>query len=116
MQVSLFWDPSNAVHIKEVLNDIKLDVVMRDMARMAEYAREYQGYKIADLDDMLSIRYERQLSIDMSLINPYGAYLYSLPSLAQKILVLTFLKKKVLESEVKLLKKYERICMSFDIR
>ena len=40
MQVSLFWDSSNAVNIKEVLNDIKPDVVIADMVRMTEYARE----------------------------------------------------------------------------
>lgn len=108
MQVSLFWDPSNAFHIKEVLNDIKPDVVMCDMVRMTEYAREYQGYKIADLDDMLSVRYERQLSQDMAVINPYGAYLYSLPKSVQKILSLPRIKRMILASEVSLLKKYER--------
>lgn len=108
MQVSLFWDSSNAVHIKEVLNDIKPDVVMCDMVRMTEYARDYQGYKIADLDDMLSIRYERQLSQDMAVINPYGAYLYSLPKSVQKILSLPRIKRMILASEVSLLKKYER--------
>lgn len=108
MQVSLFWNSSNAVHIKEVLNDIKPDVVMCDMVRMTEYARDYQGYKIADLDDMLSIRYERQLSQDMAVINPYGAYLYSLPKSVQKILSLPRIKRMILASEVSLLKKYER--------
>ena len=108
MQVSLFWDSSNAAHIKEVLNDIKPDVVMCDMVRMTEYARDYQGYKIADLDDMLTIRYERQLSQDMAVINPYGVYLYSLPKSVQKILSLPRIKRMILASEVSLLKKYER--------
>ena len=108
MQVSLFWDSINAVRIKEVLDEIKPDVVIADMVRMTEYAQEYQGYKIADLDDMLSIRYERQLSQDMASINPYGAYLYSLPKNVQKILSSSGMKTAILKSEVSLLKRYER--------
>jgi glycosyltransferase involved in cell wall biosynthesis len=57
---------------------------------------------------MLSIRYERQLDMDMATINPYGAYLYSLPGLIRKILSLKVLKKIILKNEVKLLRNYER--------
>lgn len=108
MQVSLFWDPLNADKIRQAIDDIKPDIVIADMVRMTEYAREYHGYKIADLDDMLSIRYERQLSQNMAEINPYGAYLYSLPQKVQKILTLSIIKKKILKSEIALLKQYER--------
>lgn len=108
MQVSLFWEPLNAVQIKRVMDNIKPDIIIADMVRMTEYAKDYHGYKIADLDDMLSIRYERQLSQEMTTINPYGAYLYSLPTYVQKILSLSQIKIKILESEVSLLKKYER--------
>lgn len=108
MQVSLFWDPANAGRIKKALDEIMPDIVITDMVRMTEYAQEYQGYKIADLDDMLSIRYERQLSQDMESINPYGAYLYSLPKHVQKILSSGGIKTRILKSEVSLLKKYER--------
>lgn len=108
MQVSLFWDSLNAVHIQKILDEIKPDVVIADMVRMTEYAREYQGYKIADLDDMLSIRYERQLSQDMTLINPYGAYLYSLPPSVQKLISSASIKTFMLRNEINLLKEYER--------
>lgn len=108
MQVSLFWNSQNAARIKAVLDEIKPDVVISDMVRMTEYALDYQGYKIADLDDMLSIRYERQLSQDMTSINPYGAYLYSLPKNAQKILSSIVIKTAILKLEVSLLKKYEK--------
>lgn len=108
IQVSLFWSSENANKIRKIIDDLQPDVVFADMVRMTEYVRRYSGYKIADLDDMISIRYERQLSQDMELINPYGAYLYSLPDSMQKILGATCVKKIVLKNEIALLKKYER--------
>lgn len=107
MQVSLFWSDENATQIKKQLEILKPEVVIADMVRMTEYSKEYTGYKIADLDDMISVRYERQLQQDMRMVNPYGAYLYSLPLAAQKILSSTAIKKIVLKNEVQLLKKYE---------
>lgn len=108
MQVSLFWDPKSLTKIKSLLGIIMPEIVITDMVRMTEYAKNYPGYKIADLDDMLSIRYKRQLSQDISLINPYGAYLYSLPIFAQKILSSKIIKTFVLKNEIALLKDYER--------
>lgn len=115
MQVSLFWDPKNANKVKKLLESIEPEIVIADMVRMTEYASKYQNYKIADLDDLLSIRYERQLSQDMRLINPYGAYLNSLPRIVQNILSSNEIKVRVLKNEIKLLKKYEKsIAKRFD--
>lgn len=108
IQVSLFWSPENANKIRKIIDNLHPDVVIADMVRMTEYVRKYVGYKVADLDDMISIRYERQLSQNMELINPYGAYLYSLPGFMQKILSATSVKKIVLKNEIVLLKRYER--------
>lgn len=108
MQVSLFWSEENQVRIRKHLEVLKPDVVIADMVRMTEYSKRYTGYKIADLDDMISVRYERQLQQDIRSINPYGAYLYSLPFFAQKLLSVKFIKKFVLKNEVQLLKNYER--------
>lgn len=107
MQVSLYYEPKCQILIDEVLKRVSPKVVITDMVRTTEYAREYSGYKIADLDDMLSIRYERQMKMDMSTINPYGAYLYSLPGFIQKVLSLRILKRLILSNEVKLLRRYE---------
>lgn len=108
MQVSLFYDPQIKNRIYEVIDRVKPDVVMSDMVRTTEYTKGFKGYKIADLDDRLSLRYERQLSMDLTNINPYGAYLFSLPKIIQKMLSLSIIKRIVLYSEVNLLKRYER--------
>lgn len=46
--------------------------------------------------------------MDISTINPYGAYLYNLPKIAQKILSWKWIKKLVLRNEIQLLTRYER--------
>ncbi|HHD7875639.1 glycosyltransferase family 4 protein [Enterococcus faecium] len=115
MQVSLFWSENNATIINKYLETLKPDVVIADMVRMTEYSKGYAGYKIANLDDMISIRYKRQLHHDMRSINPYGAYLYLLPASVQRILREKHIKKFVLYNEVKLLKQYEnQIAKSHD--
>lgn len=115
MQVSLFWDENIDKQIADILENEKPDIAMADMVRTTEYLKNYNGFKIADLDDMLSIRYKRQMDVDIAYLNPYGAYLYSLPNLLQKILELPICKKMILVNEIKLLQKYERkICKSYD--
>lgn len=108
MQVSLFFDENVQTTIDALIKEINPDVTIADMVRTTEYLRNYAGFKIADLDDMLSIRYERQLSMGVEGINPYGAYLFSLHGFIQKILSFSFLKKCILKNEINLLKKYER--------
>ena len=108
MQVALFYDPNIKRKIQKELKRINPAVVITDMVRTTEYGKEFEGYKIADLDDMISIRYERQMNMNMRSVNPYGAYLYTMPATIQKILELNFLKKMILGNEIKLLKKYER--------
>lgn len=108
IQVSIFSDEKNKEIVNEIIDKEKPDIVIADMVRMTEYAKDWKGYKIADLDDLLSIRYKRQLQIDdIDILNPYGAYLYSLPKFAQKILSIKSLKMFILKKEIKLLTKYE---------
>lgn len=115
MQVALFYDPNIKKRIQEELKRINPAVVIADMVRTTEYAKDFLGYKIADLDDLISIRYERQMDMDMRSVNPYGAYLYTMPRVFQKILELNFLKRIILGNEIKLLKKYERsIAQKYD--
>lgn len=115
MQVSLFYNPKYKILIKEHLRNINPDILIADMVRTTEYAQDFEKYKIADLDDMLSIRYGRQLEMDMETINPYGAYLFTLASWIQTVLTRPLLKKFILKNEVKLLTKYEEtISTKFD--
>lgn len=107
LQVSLYYSPQIKEFITRELSRINPDVLIADMVRTTEYGIGFKGKKIADLDDLLSIRYERQLSQDLSIINPYGAYSSSLPSLVKKILSFKFIKYNILKFETALLKSYE---------
>ena len=107
LQVSLFWDPAIKEKIDDIIHDERPDYVIADFIRTTEYLKDYTGYKIADLQDLLSLRYERQLKVDLRTINPYGAYLFRLPKFAQTVLQLSFIKKCVMRMEIKLLKKFE---------
>lgn len=108
LQVSLYFDKK----IKKIIDDLVIEkqsnIVIADMVRTTEYLKGLNvGNIIADLDDLLSLRYQRQLDCSLSDVNPYGLFLESLPKFFQKILLLTPIKKTVMKSEIKLLRKYE---------
>ena len=107
MQVSLFLSKSVKEEIAEIIEKEKPDLVMCDMVRMAEYLKDISLPKILDMDDLLSIRYSRQLKLNLKDINPYGAFLYDLPKSVQWILNIKSIKKLVLRRETNLLEKYE---------
>lgn len=107
LQVSLFWDPKIKIMIDDIIEKEKPDYVIADFIRTTEYLKDYDGFKIADLQDLLSLRYERQLQVDLNTINPYGAYLFRLPNLFQYLLRFSSIKRYVLKTEIALLKKFE---------
>lgn len=107
LQVSLFWDPKIKKKIDEVIQKEKPDFVISDFIRTTEYLKDFNGYKIADLQDLLSLRYERQLKVALSDINPYGAYLFRFPRAIQNILTLSCVKRAVMNMEISLLQKFE---------
>ena len=107
MQVSLFWSRKTKRTVDEIIRKESPVLCIADMVRTTEYCKDVPCKKVSDLDDMLSIRYSRQLSIDSSFINPYGAYLSSLPHLIQNFLMRKGIKKRVLSFEAKLMKDYE---------
>ena len=107
MQVSLFWSQNAKQTVDEIIRKEDPVLCIADMVRTTEYLKDVPCKKISDLDDMLSIRYSRQLSIDSSFVNPYGAYLSSLPHAIQVFLMREGIKKRVLSFEAKLMKTYE---------
>lgn len=107
MQVSLYWSDEVKHIIDGIMQQKKPDIAIADMVRTTEYIRDVQAFRIADLDDRISLRYQRQLRADLSGLNPYGAYLNTLPSMLQKIMLWQPIKKYVIENEIKLLQKYE---------
>lgn len=115
MQVSLFWDPKIKEKIDEIIEQEKPQIVIADLVRCAEYLKDFNGLRILDMQDLFSLRYERQLQMDLESLNPYGAYLYRLSKFVQSILSKKSIKKLVMSQEIKLLKKYEEeISDSYD--
>lgn len=107
MQVSLYWNPSAKMMIDEIVKEEQPDIIIGDMVRSTEYIKDYSMYRIADLDDRISLRYQRQLDYDISGINPYGAFLNTVPKIIQKIMLWKPLKVYVVKNEIRLLRKYE---------
>lgn len=107
MQVSLYWNPEAKKIIDMLVNEEKPDIIIGDMVRSTEYIRDYNAFRIADLDDRISLRYQRQLDYDITGINPYGAFLNTLPKMIQKIMLWKPLKIYVVKNEINLLRRYE---------
>ena len=107
MQVSLYWNPEAKKIIDMLVDEEKPDIIIGDMVRSTEYIRDYNAFRIADLDDRISLRYQRQLDYDITGINPYGAFLNTLPKMIQKIMLWKPLKGYVVKNEINLLRRYE---------
>lgn len=107
MQVSLFWSKNAKKTIDNIIEEEKPDIVIGDMVRSTEYIKNVKVYRIADLDDRISLRYQRQLNTDLKGINPYGAFLGSVPKLIQRIMLFNPIKKLVVKNEINLLRRYE---------
>jgi len=108
IQTSMYYSKKNQNIVNHIVKEESPDLLITDMVRTTEYGRGYNGYKIADLDDMLSLRYERQMNLNIEDINPYGAALYNLSSWVQTILSRNIIKKYILKFEAEILKKYEK--------
>lgn len=107
MQVSLYLSKKAQKQIDLITLEEHPVAVIADMVRCTEYIRDLNVFKIADLDDRISLRYRRQLEMDGDNINPYGAFLYTLPRTMQKIALFKPLKSAVLKREIRLLNSYE---------
>lgn len=107
IQTSIYYNKTVKSIIDDIIVSEKVDICIADMVRTTEYLKNVKCYKIADLDDRISLRYERQLKTDFKNVNPYGAFINRFPKLIQKFLFLPIIKKIVTKNEIMLLKKYE---------
>ena len=107
MQTSLYRNIRAKKIIDNIYREECPDIVIGDMVRSTEYIRYYDTFKIADLDDRISLRYKRQLGNSDDIIDPYGAFIDSVPMFLRKILQSRAVKLSVLKNEIKLLEKYE---------
>lgn len=108
IQTSLFYSKKTKKFINELVEKENYDIVISDMIRTTEYLKDNKCYKIADLDDRISLRYKRQLLEDFDNINPYGAFINNFPNLFKNIVLFKPIKAFVTKKEIKLLEKYEK--------
>lgn len=116
LQVSLYYEKGIHTRINELIQQEKPDLVMSDMIRTAEYLKGLAIPKILNIDDLLSLRYQRQLQSEFKDINPFGVYLYSLPKILRYLLSGNRVKKTILQMETRLTRKYEiEISQHYDL-
>lgn len=108
IQASLFLSKKAQSVIDQIVVEEAPDILIADMVRSTEYLKNYDCIKIADLDDLLSLRYQRQMENDLDGINPYGAFITKFPVFFQKLLSTRVLKKAIVRLEINLLKNYEQ--------
>lgn len=107
MQVSLYWNIKAKEVVANLAKNEKPTYIIGDMVRTTEYIRDEDIYRVADLDDRISLRYQRQLENDIDGINPYGAFLNTMPKIIQRLMLVKPLKIFVVKKEIALLMKYE---------
>lgn len=109
-QCSIYYSKKNASIIEEYVKKLKPDLVFTEMIRTCTYIksfRECNCLKLANIDDLLSTRYERQLSSKNSKASFTGAYGGKLPSWINKITSKRLVKNVVLRMESKRCRKWE---------
>ena len=107
LQVSLYLSRRAQLQIDAIVEEENPDIVIGDMVRSTEYIKNIRANRIADLDDRISLRYQRQLENDIEGINPYGAFINTVPKVLQRFMLLKPVKLSVVKNEISLLRKYE---------
>ncbi len=103
-QCSMYFSKKNEQLIREYVNNLEPDLIFTEMIRTCTYYSSFsnsKAIKIANLDDLLSVRYERQLNSTVSNASFAGAYSEKLPSWLRKIISGNMIKKQVLKAESK---------------
>ena len=101
-QCSLYYSKQNEKLIKSYVEKIKPDLIFTEMIRTCQYYAAFKNtkaIKLANLDDLLSLRYRRQLVAKNASASFAGAYGDKLPKCIAKFLNGGFIKKTVLKLE-----------------
>lgn len=108
-QNSLYYSKANKKEIENFASLVRPDVVFVDMIRLAPYYSAIKNInckKVLDLDDLLSLRYERQLNADNK-ASFLGCYSGFASKSEKRFLNNRFIRNKVLKSEAKRVRKSE---------
>ncbi|KXI76747.1 hypothetical protein ACS52_15905 [Bacillus cereus] len=108
LQVSLYYSKKNHEYIKKIVEEEAPDTIIYDMVRTAEYVVPGTDTQlIMNYDDMLSLRYKRQLAHLKYSPSILGGMSKKVPKIMRRLVEWTVLKKFILNFESKLLYKYE---------
>ena len=109
LQAALYKSRKNRLALAEFVKDFAPDVMLFDMIRLAPYMADFVGRVrcILDLDDLLSVRYARQLSAFDRTTGIAGHYAGGMSPLAERLLCHGRLGRMILKSEQRRLEKAE---------
>ncbi|MDG0791465.1 glycosyltransferase family 4 protein [Cohnella ginsengisoli] len=108
LQVSVYYSRKTHRKIREFVREEEPDFVLYDMVRVAEYLAPGQGRKVLSYDDLLSLRYRRQLDWFQYIPSVLGGFSDKLPNGLKKFADLKFVQKWLIAFESKMLGKYEK--------
>ncbi len=108
-QCALYHSSKNRRALREFVAEFKPDVMLFDMIRLAPYMQDFSGKVrcVLDLDDLLSVRYARQLAAFDGSTGIAGRYAGGMSRFAERLLCHGKIGKLILKSEQKRLKKAE---------
>ncbi len=108
-QCELYHSGKNHRALREFAAEFKPDVMLFDMIRLAPYMQDFLGTVrcILDLDDLLSVRYARQLAAFNGSAGIAGRYAGGMSRFAERLLCHGRIGKLILKSEQKRLQKAE---------
>ena len=112
LQCSLYYSKKNAHILKEYTKKLKPSLIFAEMIRTCTYYDcflDCRALRLANLDDLLSLRYERQRLSENMEANITGAYSEKLPVWLNRITYGRFVKNLVLRMESKRCRKWEDI-------
>lgn len=104
LQCALYYSRQNAAAIRDFAKELAAEVVIFDMIRTAPYMDAITPWtvrKILDLDDLLSLRYSRQLAAGVGDVSVAGRYAGGMSTLADRLLCRGIVGKWVLRAEQK---------------
>ncbi|RUS42663.1 glycosyltransferase family 4 protein [Cohnella sp. AR92] len=108
IQVSAYYSRKTHRQIRGFLRKEKPDFILYDMVRVAEYMTEGTGRKVLSYDDLLSLRYRRQLDWFRYIPSVLGGFSNKLPGSLKRLADLKFMQKWLISFESKRLAAYER--------
>jgi len=108
LQVAAYYRRKTHRIIRDFLRAEKPDVVFCDMVRVAEYGIDGPGRKGLSYDDLLSLRYRRQLPWVQYIPSVFGGFADKLPAGMKRLLDLKLIQKWLMAFESRLLDRYEK--------